>query len=738
MAARTWRPQEGPGEFEELLRGGFSKEKLTAFFIRRPHLVARRIGEIATVFLPVRDVWQKPGHEAERGESLRRALSQLGPVFVKVGQTLAQRPDLVGTDVAEELKSLQTRAEPFSDAVAHRTILEDLGHRGPVAPGICPPGCDPSLPALFASFSDGPVAAASLGQVYQARTHDGVLLAVKVQRPNIARTIALDWTCGVFGTKLHRTVFGAFNDFSMLADEVASAIFLELDYHNEARNMEEFIELHRWLGFVTAPRWRPEYTGPKGTARVLSTEWVDGRRFGDLPKSMRRGAVQMATEACLVQLLITGMVHADPHEGNLLYTEDGRIAFLDFGLVDRVSVQVMESFAEGLKNIVAGDWYVVASSLQAMQWTTQPVQRKLPRRRFSGPRFEECPFEEFVEALGTEMENDPAARVRLGPMVAALRRLSDRFLMLTPPYFLLLTRTFVTLEGIAERIDPDFNIYTMALPVTMRRMMTPVSVPAREALRSSVLTADGEIRWHALEGLLNTSGGVVFQAPGSLFQPLDGLLGSPAGITLRRVAYDVDAAKLLRFLASPRGRPWRRRATGWLAGYWEAQRRGPAKAAQLRAPDGAASATAIAQSPIDESSAIRAQWDLRRRRVLNVIFRSHYQRLSMTLLGGCLAGLLTFILAARITGAAYLLFLGRRLRGAGAGLRLAMRGGQLEAAVAGVCRILVLPAALLASLERSSGRGRQGRRGAAREGERSELNRGTAGKEVETVDGAPL
>lgn len=726
-------PAGNTEEFDELLRGGFSKEKVTSFFERRPLLVARRIVEIGRVFWKIKGVWDDPDREAQRGEELRKGLLTLGPVFVKVGQTLAQRPDLIGETVAEELKSLQVAATPFDDEVAHQIILEDLDHRGPLAPGICPEGCDPALPPLFEAFSGSPVAAASLGQVYKARSHDGVVMAVKVQRPGTARAVALDWACLRFITSVYRAARAAVNDFTVLADQVAIGVFLELDYHNEAENMEEFNELHKWLGFVTAPRWLRKYTGPKGTARVLSTEWVDGHRFQDLPKPLRRRAVRMATEACLVQLLITGFVHADPHEGNILYTEDGRVAFLDFGLVDRVAPQQMQAFAEGMKSIVQQNWTDVAVQLRELKWTTEPIKRNL-RPGQVAPKFVNASFEEFVEALATEFREDEEARRRLGATVAAVRRLSDRFLMITPPYIVLITRTFVTLEGLVERVDPGFNIYTMALPVTLRRFVSPATPPAQQALRQSVLTADGEIKWAQLEAMLNSSG-VVSQSragggrvaeerpegSGDSFKPMQGLLGSSAGNTLRRLAYDVDAGKLLRYLASPRaGRRWRWRASAWLAERWEQAwssrggKRRPGQASSAEEPTlefGSGSAAAV-EFRSEQDQRLRADWRRRRRKAFGVIAWSHVSR------GGLLLGGISLVVASALllrvaSGAALLIFV-RRLRlacrGAASGARLAIQAVRTPGGVRGAIRAaLVLAVAALAPVDRRLRRARKER-----------------------------
>lgn len=654
-------------EFTKLLQGGFSKEKLLNFFASRPFLVAQRLGQIGDVFLRVQSIWNRPGKDQDRGAALRKGLCELGPVFVKMGQTLAQREDLVGDAMAAELKKLQANAEPFPDEEAHKAILLDLNHRGPLAPGVCPEGCDPSLPPLFASITEGPVAAASLGQVYRATTPDGRQLAVKVQRPNAAQKVALDWTCGHIAANFYRSIVRAYNDMAKIADQVARGVFLELDYHNEARNMAEFLDMHQWLGFVTAPKFVPEYSGPKGTARVLSTEWVNGTPIDKLSLPVQRNAVRLTMQAAIVQLLLTGFVHADPHEGNLLYTEDGHIAFLDFGLVDRLEPWVMEGFAEGMVAIQKRRWADVARAMQAVKWVPDPVKKNL-RPGQVGPEYVDCDFGEFVEALAKEMERDSEAQRSFGGLAAAVQRMSRNYLILAPPYVILLTRTFVTLEGLVARVDPDFSVFSQAMPVTLRRLVSPTTEQRRRALRDTVLTADGELRWDALEGLLNITGvtgehreseqvadslefpGVRSAEPWGVLQ---GLLGSADGGPLRRLAYEVDAKKAVRYLASERGRPWRRKAAKWLAERW-----GRTRLERARSQS---------QAYSEEVARLHMRWHQRQRRALGLIARSHLSRLgglgqsSGSLLVAFIAGLLV----ARVAGGAAGILLLRRFRSLG-------------------------------------------------------------------------
>ncbi|CAE8689934.1 unnamed protein product, partial [Polarella glacialis] len=373
-------------DFEEAVLGGFDKDRMQSYFSSKPLELISRLIEVFGATWSAYQTWQAeellPLEDRSRGKALVRSIESLGPAFVKAGQTLAQRPDIVGDEAAEAMKALQTSARPFPNSVAYRIIAEDLRHRGPIAPGVCPEGCDPTAAPLFAACSADPVASASLGQVYKATTHDGVEVAVKVQRPGVARQLGLDWVSMNFAIAVYRLFIPGPNDFGALVDAAVKGMLLEVDYHHEAANSEEFAARHSFLGFVTVPKWLPELTGPVGSARVLTTEWISGRKISDLPVAVGRQAVQMAVQACVVQLLLTGCVHADPHEGNLLYTDDGQLAFLDFGLMDTVAPNIRAGFADGIQGVVASDWRRVTESMQAVGFISDPVQKaKDPKAR---------------------------------------------------------------------------------------------------------------------------------------------------------------------------------------------------------------------------------------------------------------------------------------------------------------------------------------------------------------------
>ena len=509
----------------EALRGGFDKKKLRAFFNRRPGSVATRLASVIRVGARVVRLWRKeeklePSRRT-RGAALRDALSGLGPVFVKIGQTLSQRPDLIGDEAADALKSLQMTNAPFPDEIAWRAIAEDLAFDGPLAPGhasaeTC---ANPSAKPLFETFGDAPVAAASLGQVYQATLWSGERVAVKVQRPNVVRQVALDWTVWSLCLSTLQKAWSSKANLGDIADEVGEGVFKELDYVNEARNMDEFNRRHDWLGFVRAPKWFPAFTGPEGSARVLTTEWIEGKHISDLPPERRLVMAQMAVEACVAQLTYTGFVHADPHEGNILLDErDGSLVFLDFGLVAEVEEPIMEGFARGIQCMIAGDWLgltyvfrdvgmcppesfyrkVVPEAASAGTPAKKNKSRKKPKTVE-----QECSAEEMAGAIERCLMAEEGGQSRFGALATGLGALSSRYKFLTPPYIVLLVRTFLTLEGIAAKADPDFNIYVASLPYAIRRAMAPATPEGRRAMRDAFLNEhDNSVRWERIAELL--------------------------------------------------------------------------------------------------------------------------------------------------------------------------------------------------------------------------------------------
>ena len=268
-----WREYEG-------LRGdNFDLAELKAFFAGKPQVIAARLLKIVTTvksakddcdakadtglaageksadFNPTEDV-RDTGPAAGRGKDLCEAMASLGPVSVKISQTLSQRPDLVGDEASTALKRLQTSNVPYANELAWAVLKESLGWTGPIAPGIgVDEGTAPDAPTLFKAITPDPVAVASLGQVYKATTHEGVDVAVKVQRPDALQILAQDYLCFVVtwaAIEKYWELTGGFDngDIRSVVNRVAGEVLNELDYYKEAQNGKVFEASLEFLGFV--------------------------------------------------------------------------------------------------------------------------------------------------------------------------------------------------------------------------------------------------------------------------------------------------------------------------------------------------------------------------------------------------------------------------------------------------------------------------------------------------------
>ncbi len=667
-------------EFEELRDGDFSRAELLAFFKPRPHLVVNRLAKVAFTLRRAKADWEASGglgvgekradfdptkleadgDDSGRGARLCGALSSLGPVSVKVAQTLSQRPDLVGDEAAVSLKALQTQNVAFDDAVAMAILREDLGWTGPIAPGVGGGDGEP----LFASMSATPVAVASLGQVYKAVTHAGDAVAVKVQRPDAMEILAKDYACFLLALSAVQLSWamsaGSFEaDLRLIVDRVAADIYDELDYRKEARNGRAFEASLAFLGFVAVPDVLDEYT----TKRVLVTKWVAGHHLNGLEAEDGLKMTRMAVEACTASLVLTGYVHADPHEGNIMLGDDGKLTFLDFGLMSSVDGDIMEAFARGIQACLAEDYEGLAVCFRDVGFLTDPVQyRADPADAFApadvfGDDGEDPLFPKFAAALADAMATVDGGTSRFGALATVLNQvLAPNWKMFTPPYVLLLVRTFLTLEGIAAQVDPDFNIYEMSLPWAVRRSLAPSSAAGVDALRATLLTRENRVQWKRLLDLVppaEEAAAAAHKRPDAtalaesteqakreaMNDAVGSLLGSPRGAALRGVLADVDLADLLNNLASKEGRPVRRAATAALG----EKVRGALFAPKPDAPP-------VNARPVSaEALKIRAREQKWKRNVASLLVKGHLRRQLASGLRGLRAVATLSWLAARIS-----------------------------------------------------------------------------------------
>jgi len=598
----------GNDDFDDAV---FDKEFLWEYVSPRPFSIFQRAITLGLIVYGVVRAWQDDAEGSKskevfradtnknsgskRGKALRKGLAEMGVFFVKIGQTLAQRPDLVGDDLAEELKGLQEQNEPFDDGVALKIIAEDLNHTGPLAPGVFFDGCDKRGTELLANLGATRIASASICQVYKGTMWDGREVALKVQRPGVRDVLGLDWAIAVLSVQAYQSLkASAMNDYSLVVDTAAKGIRKELDYHEEAANAREFAVRHSFLPFVSSPEWIPELTGPRGSARVLALQWYPSRAPSELSLDERRELVRMAVQSCVIQLLITGFVHADPHEGNLRMGDDGRVVFLDFGLMDRVDYGVMESFAQGIRGVLNEDWEELVLAMQAARFTPTPLLKYVRDEETNEKdgQVVEIPKEELAVVLGKYLTSETGGTSRFGAMATTLKTVSDYYVMLTPPYVALLARTFITLEGMLAD-DPlmseQFNIYEAALPFAITRALSPRTPKGQADLRSTFMK--GTIpNWEAFVNLLNAaeenqaetaevtdaashdSG----EALGADFAVSERLRDTSEGIWLRRLFYDMDVLNAARtFLFSHEAKQLRHKAIEVLSQRWSSVKTKP-------------------------------------------------------------------------------------------------------------------------------------------------------------------
>jgi predicted unusual protein kinase regulating ubiquinone biosynthesis (AarF/ABC1/UbiB family) len=419
-------------------------------------------------------VWRRQ----RRAVLLRQALERLGPAFVKLGQALATRPDIVGEAAARELQRLQDDLPHFSSAEALRFIRTELG-----APAN----------RVFDWISESPVAAASLGQVYKASL-DGVDLAVKVQRPGIVERIALDfYVVRMLGELWMHTSWAPRTDVVEAIDEYACRLFEETDYIHEAENMRRFRQLYGSLPGIYVPEVYPEYS----SAHVLTMEWVNGRRLIDETATVRREdipLIKLGILCSLMQLMESGFLHADPHTGNLLVTEDGsRLVYLDYGLMSEVPQSVQLSIICAVVHLINREYEQLATDFFGLTLMRRDdLDIMLP---------------EFADALREAFESDQneqnPADFTLQGVVENLLRMTVRFPFVMPPYFLNNLRALAILEGLALNADPSFRIMDIVYPYVVRRLLTDPSPQLQSALQELVLTPFGEPRWDRVEQLLD-------------------------------------------------------------------------------------------------------------------------------------------------------------------------------------------------------------------------------------------
>jgi predicted unusual protein kinase regulating ubiquinone biosynthesis (AarF/ABC1/UbiB family) len=460
----------------------YDPEAIARYYRYRPWLAWSRAITIVFSFvwfiLSLKwDEWQnqEEQNKLKRATQLRQLLTRLGPTFIKVGQALSTRPDLIRKDYLDELVKLQDQLPPFDNAIAYQIIETQL---------------ERSIDEIFSELSPNPVAAASLGQVYRGRLITGEEVAVKVQRPNLRPILSLDlylmrWAAGWISPWLPLNLG---HDLAMIVDEFGTKLFEEIDYLNEARNAEKFATNFRNDPQVKVPTIYWRFTN----LRVLTLEWIHGFKLTDT-KSIRAAGldpnaiVQIGVTAGLQQLLEHGFFHADPHPGNLFATPDGRMAYIDFGMMDQLNELTKETLVDAVVHLVNKDYGDLAEDYVKLGFLTPDTDIR--------------PIIPALEAVLGDAIGKNVGDFNFKTVTDNFSELMYEYPFRVPAQFALIIRSLVTQEGIALSLDPDFKIVEVAYPYVARRLLTGESPQLRRRLLN-VLFKDGKFQWQRLESLL--------------------------------------------------------------------------------------------------------------------------------------------------------------------------------------------------------------------------------------------
>ncbi len=397
---------------------------------------------------------------------LKENLIELGPTFIKIGQSLGTRADLLPLPFVKALGELQDNVPKFSNEIAFARIEKELGRK---------------INQVYAEFDVEPIAAASLGQVYRAKLFTGEEVAVKVQRPNLTATIKGDIEILRKVTKFAER-FPSLNenaDWAGMLREFDETIHEEMDYSAEGKNAERFAENFKEWTNVHVPKIHWNASGTK----VLTMEFINGTKVTSLEDLQKRGVSSEKVNRLLIrtylkQLLEDGFFHADPHPGNLLVMPDGRLAFFDFGMVGRISTQLQAKMIDAFLHVVAKDAPGIAQDLIDLG--------------FLKPGADETKIREVVIKMFTLHLDLKLKDVKFKELTYDLADVMYDYPFRLPSNFTYIMRALMTLEGIGIITDPEFNFFETAKPYAKEFMFKREGKDLRKMLTDKLLGRDTE------------------------------------------------------------------------------------------------------------------------------------------------------------------------------------------------------------------------------------------------------
>lgn len=367
------------------------------------------------------------------------ALQDLGPSFIKIGQALATRPDIIGPETAFDLLKLQDQVPPFPGEEAKKIIEKELGA---------------TVEELFKEFNVEPIAAASIAQVHMATTLAGKKVAVKVLRPGIARAFSRDldafqWLAGVvelFSSEARRL------RPSKVVETIAEIIALEMDLRIEAAAAAELKQNTK-----NNPHYDvPEVDWERTSRQVLTTNWVEGISFKKLDEIKKAGLdpnklAENMVQSFLGQALNDGFFHADLHQGNLFACDNNKVTAIDFGIMGRIDLKTRRALANILFGFANQDYDRIAKAHFDMGYVPKDQDY--------------INFKQAIRAIGEPVVGKPLSEISAGKLLGQLFETTSRFNMRTQPQLILLQKTMVTAEGVALNLNPDINMWEVSRPV---------------------------------------------------------------------------------------------------------------------------------------------------------------------------------------------------------------------------------------------------------------------------------
>ncbi len=403
------------------------------------------------------------GRAKRPGERLALAFEKLGPAYVKLGQFMATRPDIVGFELADDLGRLQDKMPPFSEAAARREIEKAFGK---------------PVEALFETFS-APIAAASIAQAHKATLKDGSRVAVKILRPQIEAKAGREFRAFARAAAVVEAVSKAARRMEPVkfVETLKASAAIELDLRLEAGAASELAENLKSESQVRVPG----VVWPLTAKRVLTVEWISGTPLGDLAALDRRGVDRRALAKLVIRNFLTqalhdGFFHADMHQGNMIVDDDGRLGLIDFGIMGRLDEQARRTFAEIIYGFIARDY------------------RRTAEVHFEAgyvpPGHSMEAFAQALRAVGEPLQGRNAHEVDMSRVLQQLFDVTALFDMHLRPELVLLQRTMVTVEGVARVLDPGIDMWDAATPVVKDYVTRSIGLEAQgEKLRAATRKA---------------------------------------------------------------------------------------------------------------------------------------------------------------------------------------------------------------------------------------------------------